>query len=709
MFPIRRAYVVSLSAVVVLTVGAIALVSQSTGRRSEAVITEAIDENKLVTLGGNTRSESSTATDLGAVADSLALDHMMLQLKRSPRQEKAAAEFVEELTDPKSPNFHKWLTAAQFGENFGVANADIETIKNWLASQGFTVNSVYPSGMVIDFSGSAGQVARAFHTSIHNLDVDGTPHIANTTDPQIPAALAPAITGIVSLHDFRPHPMKRAKYTFSASGSTYQAVVPADLATIYDLNPLFTAGITGKGQTITVLEDSDLYSSVDWTTFRSKFGLSTYTTATLTTTHPTGSGGNCQDPGTNSNDGEAIIDAEWASASAPGAAIVVATCNDTRTTFGGFIALQNLLNSTSPPGIVSISYGVCEAENGASSNASISALYQLAASEGTSVFVAAGDENAASCDAGGTTATHGIGVTAWGQTPYNVAVGGTDFGDTYANTVSQYWAARNSSTYGSALQYVPEIPWNDSCAGSLLASYYGYSSVYGSASFCDSATARTDGFLTVAGGSGGPSNCYSGTPSTYGVASGTCKGVPKPSWQTGVTGIANDGVRDIPDVSFFAADGVWGHYYIVCYSDTSNGGGSCTGAPDTWAGGGGTSFASPIMAGIQALVNQKQGAVQGNPNPVLYKLAAVMPTVFHTTTQGDIVVNCNGATNCYGSVGTVSYGRGGRLGGTTTSGALSVSNTTFTPAYPAGTAWNFATGLGSIDANALVTNWSSGK
>ena len=301
---------------------------------------------------------------------------------------------------------------------------------------------------------------------------------------------------------------------------------------------------------------------------------------------------------------------------------MVAACADTYTTFGGLIAMQNLINSAKPPAIVSLSYGECEAENGASSNAAFNALYQQAVAEGISIFVSAGDEGAASCDAGLRVATHGIGISAFASTPYNVAVGGTDFSDSYSGTNDTYWSKTNSAIYGSALSYIPETPWDDSCANSLLVNVFGYSTAAGTDGFCGSWTAERDDFLAVVAASGGPSGCATGSPYNYGVINGTCKGYAKPSWQTGVAGLPSDGVRDIPDVSLFAANGVWGHYYVYCWTDTANGGAPCLGAPSGWAGAGGTSFSSPILAGIQALVNQKQGGAQGNPNYVYYKLAA---------------------------------------------------------------------------------------
>jgi subtilase family serine protease len=715
MFRTRRLYAI-LSSLVLLLIGSfVTLRSQTAGRE---LIREKVDNTKLVTLAGNTRPEANAENDLGPVSDDRSIDHMLLQLKRSPQQERAVEQFVADLHDPRSPNFHKWLTAAEFGRNFGLVESDIHTITDWLQSQGFTVGSVYPSGMVIDFSGNAGQVRSAFHTSIHNLNVNGVHHIANFGDPRIPEALAPAVAGIVSMHDFRPRKMIRAKrnrirpqYSFVDDQVPYWAVVPDDLATIYDFNPLFANGITGMGQTIAVIEDTDLYSALDWTTFRNVLGLSEYTSGSLTTVQPAPASGvnNCADPLVNADDSEAILDAEWSTAAAPGAAIVVAACADTTVTSGLFVAVQNLVNATNPPGIISISYGECEAENGASSNAATDGLYQQAVAEGISVFAAAGDEGAASCDAGQESATHGIGVSALASTQYNVAVGGTDYSDTLNGTNSTYWSNFNSTGYGSAMSYIPEIPWNGSCASSLLAGYLGYSTTYGAGGLCGSSTAAEYGLLEVVGGSGGPSNCFTGVPSTFGVAGGSCQGYAKPAWQTGLSGIPNDGVRDIPDVSMFASDGIWGHYAVVCFTDPENGGTPCEGAPNNWSGFGGTSVASPVMAGIQALVNQNQGGLQGNPNAVYYALAASTPSAFHSVTQGDIDVNCTGAQNCYGFLGHLDYGRGGRIFATTYGGVLSVQDSSFMPAYSAGAIWSFANGIGSVDANNLVMNWPKGK
>ncbi len=678
------------------------------GGEGPAVITQRIDEGKLVRLQGSTSHHVDADNDRGALPDNLMLEHMLLQLRRSPSQESALQHYIDELHTEGSPNFHRWMTAQQFGESYGLSSQDLDTVTGWLKSHGFQINMVYPSGMVVDFSGTVRQVRQAFHTQMHYMNFKGERHIANANDPQVPAALAPAIVGVVSLNDVRPVALHKrhepkGNFTFDSLGATY-AMVPSDLATIYNLNPLFSAGYAGQGQTIVLIEDTNVYSAADWTKFRSTFGLSGYKSGSFTTVHPGPSSGpnNCSNPGVIApNDAEAILDAEWASAAAPGATLKLASCADTTTTFGGLIAMENLINSSSqPPAIMSISYGQCETENGASANAAYYTAYQQAVAEGVSVFVAAGDSGAAGCDNSVSAATHGIGANAFASTPYNVAVGGTDFSDTYSGSNNLYWNTTNNSTFGSALSYIPEIPWNDSCAGQLISNYEGYTTPYGPSGFCGS---DIGAFLqtTVAGG-GSPSGCATGNPSIAGVVSGSCAGWPKPAWQS-VLGNPNDGVRDTPDVSLFAADGLWSHYYVFCWSDTANGGAACSGSPSGWSGAGGTSFASPIMAGVQALINQKAGSRQGNPNPEYYHLAANEYSsngsscnssngsgigsgcIFNDITQGDMDVNCTGP-NCY-------------------QGVLSTSNQAYNPAYSTGVGWDFATGIGSINAANLVNSW----
>ena len=625
-------------------------------QRLPVLITQPIDESKLVTLRGNTRPEANAKNDRGPVPDDFPMPHMLLQLKRAPQLEKELEQYIETLTDKSSPNYHHWINAAEQGEKYGPAQEDLDTITGWLSSHGFEVGYVYPNRMVIDFSGTAGQIREAFHTDIHYLEVNGERHFANMSNPQIPKALIPAVVGVVSMNNFKPHPMlvPATDYTFSGCTSTASrptepgtcyALVPADFQMIYNLNPLYRLGITGGNstarQTITLVEDSNTYST-DVATYRSTF-LGGFSLGTFSTIHPSTSGQpTCSTPTSTTDDSEADLDAEIASAIAPGANITVASCADA-TTNGVLIAVQNLVNAASPPSIISMSYGECEALSGATTTAAFNTAFQTGAGAGVSIFASTGDYGAGGCAPGYTTsyAETGIGITGWGESVYNVSVGGTDFEDVYnakeaspTIPLSTYWNSTNTATYGSAKSYIPEIPWNDSCASVLIANYVrGSFNTYGASGtgMCNTSPYNgTAGYLSALAGAGGPSGCATGQgtdQADYGVVDTDCTGYAKPTWQSGIYGNPADGVRDVPDVSLFAGNGIWGHYAVICFSDTTNGGTSCSGAPSTWSGFGGTSVAAPTMASIQALVNQKWGTAwqgsprSGNPAPIYYSIA----------------------------------------------------------------------------------------
>jgi subtilase family serine protease len=699
------------------------------------LITRAVDESHVVTMSGNTRPEATAENDLGLVPDSTPALNLQMVLKRSPASQAAFEQYISDQQNPSSPLFHKWLSADQVGTMFGPAPEDVATVTAWLADKGFTVRGVTPAGTTLVFDGTAGLVRKAFHAPIHNLTVNGVAHTANMRDPEIPEALEPVVAGIVTLHNFMPRPMNKPRankvtqvHSNISGGNGFNLVGAADLAVIYNFNPMFKAGITGKGQKIVVVEDTDQWSLGDFSAFRKAFGLSrSYPFGTITEVHPTGTN-TCSDPGVNGDDGEGAIDMEWASAAAPNASIISASCGNTggaASGFGGYIALENMLNgpASGVPNVVSVSYGESEASNGAASNLFIYNLYSLAVSEGVSVFVSSGDEGAASSDANRTAATHGIAVSGWTSTPFNVSVGGTDFGAQFLGETATYFTSTNQANYQTARSYIPEIPWNDSCASQLLYLSAGFSSAVGPNGYCNSAAASTNQEITTASGSGGPSGCATGVATTRGVVSGTCAGYPKPTWQAGLFGNPSDGVRDIPDVSLMAANGVWGSYYAVCFSDTNTSrtqgdAGSCLGDPSTWAGFGGTSISSPIWAGIQALVNQNTGQNWGNPNPMIYALAkteygntgnaacnstlgngVAASCVFYDVTLGDMDVNCTMNTTTHTFIDC--FNAGG------TEGALSVSNTFLAPAYPTTVGWDYATGIGTANVTNFVNAFTT--
>jgi len=706
------------------------------------VITEPIDESRLVTLTGNTTAAVFEASnDRGPVADSLTFDHLLLTLKPAPETEARFERLIDEMHRQNSPEFHRWLTPQQVGERFGLAQQDRETIQRWLESHGFSINRVYQNGLVIDFAGTSAQIREAFHTEIHNLTLpNGEKHIANMRDPQIPAALAPAIEGVASLHDFYPkshairmghvtydratnqfRPHFKSRYTEKDQGQTYYAVAPYDFDTIYNVLPLWQQGFTGKGVTIAVIEDSNLAHTSDWYDFRSVFGLKGFKYGTFKQIYP-----GCKDPGQNGDEIEAALDVEWASASAPDANIVLSACGNAHGVSGLDLAILNLLD-LEPPDILSDSYGLCETISGQTEVALENREAQIATALGTTFFIAEGDVGADQCVPVESTPYSSLGINSGDNTAsaYAVDVGGTDFmaqylGDAYNIPISEYWSAKNNPvTKASALSYIPEIPWNDGCTSELFYSdpvYGGYTQSYGPSGFCNTKYGRQ--FDYADGGSGGPSTCFTGVPSIPGVVSGTCKGNPKPSWQTGVPGIPNDGLRDQPDLALFASDGFWGSFLVECMSDPKQDGSPCNALnAANLEGGGGTSFAAPAMAGIQALIDQKYGK-QGNANYVYYALAAnqfntqgakacnasqttgALPAascVFNDVTAGDMDVPCgqNSKGKSYDCFGD----------GTDIIGELSTSTSAGEPAYPATVGYDLGTGLGSVNATMLFNAW----
>ena len=670
-----------------------------------ARLTESIDETKLVTLSGNTHPLAVPKNDLGPAPDSMPLQHMYLQLQRSPEQQQALDKLLRQMQTSTSPMYHQWLTATELGKSYGPAQQDIDTVVTWLGLHGLQVNGVSKSGLTIDVSGTVTQLRDAFHTQMHTYNVKGQQHIANATDPQIPAALSPLVAGFNSLNSFHPKPLVRkpkGSFTYYCSSECPDGFAntqqyneaPADLAKIYNVTPLYQAKkpITGKGETVVVLEDTDV-SPADVKTFRKSFGLSAYA-GTFDQIHP---GPGCGDPGKNAAEGEAALDAEWAGAIAPEAHVQLASCADTETNFGPLIAAQNLLDQTIPPPIMSLSYIGCEAALGPGGNLYIDELWEQAAVEGVSVFVSAGDGGPAGCDDFDTAtyAIGGIAANGLGSTPFNTSTGGTDFLDTAEGQNATYWSTTNGPNGESAKSYIPEMPWNDSCASSVLYTYLGFPN---GIDLCN-----TGNFLDIAGGSGAPSFVYA-----------------KPYWQKGVYGNPADGVRDLPDLSLFAANGFWSHAILYCMSDAAEGGAPCdySNPLDTLHNSaGGTSFTAPQFASIQALINQKAGGAQGNAAPIYYDLGKsqygsasspnqagltacnavagneISPScLFHDVTVGNNDVPCYGTDDCYGSAG-LSYG------------VLSTSDKKLKVAYPAGSGWDFTSGLGSINVTNVVSSW----
>ncbi len=193
----------ALCAALALTPAAIA----QTADQTASFLSNPIDDTQRTTLPGNVQAPRlDSAADRGPTAAALPLEHLLLQLQRPPAQEAALTAYITSVDDASSPSYHKWLTAQQVGMNYGPSHADITEVVMWLASKGLTINMVYPTGMVIDFSGTAAQVDAAFHLGLHNLVVNGETRVAGTRTPSVPTALAGIVGGIVNPTDLAPLP-----------------------------------------------------------------------------------------------------------------------------------------------------------------------------------------------------------------------------------------------------------------------------------------------------------------------------------------------------------------------------------------------------------------------------------------------------------------------------------------------------------------------
>jgi hypothetical protein len=663
-----------------------------------ARIVAAVDEKQLVTLPGNIHPLARVEFDRGAVQDGQALHRMLLLLQRGADQEAALQVLLGDQQSKSSPNYRAWLTPQQFGQQFGPADADIQTVTAWLGSHGFTDIKLGSGRTVIEFSGNVGQVRGAFHTEIHQYAVRGGTHFANASDPQIPAALRPVIAGVVTLNNFpvpshahrlgafqksRTTGETKPLFTFacgSASGVCF-GVGPADFATIYNTAPLLSGSpkIDGTGQGIAIVGSSNI-NVQDVIDFRTMFGLpQNFSASNVILNGP--------DPGLQGDaETEADLDVEWSGAVAPGARIDFVTSQGTESTSGVHLSALYVVDQN-VDAVMSESFGSCEQNLGTSLNQFYSALWEQAAAQGITVILSAGDGGSAGCDDFNTamTATHGLAVSGYASTPYNVAVGGTDFDQ--IGKFAQYWNTTVTPTSPTPIppsvkSYIPEITWNDSCAAAGL-------------SGCPSSSE----LLNIVAGSGGVSTIY-----------------PKPSWQVG-KGVPNDNHRDVPDVSLFASDGFNGSFYIICQSDaTPNGSCNLSDFGYTFEGVGGTSASAPAFAGIMALVNQKQATGQiaaprqGNANYFLYPLAQqqnnanlacnsssapVTGCTFNDVTKGNDSVPCTGTSpNCSSKVANVN-------------GVLVTAAAPTVPAYTTTAGYDLATGLGSVNAQNLVNKWAS--
>ncbi len=607
----------------------------------------AIDESSRVVLPGNRHPLATAASDRGAAPSTLPMQRMLLVLKRDPAAQSALDRLVAAQHDRHSREFHSWLTPAQIGEKFGPATADIQTVAAWLQSHGFQIGRIARSGMVVEFSGTAGQVNEAFHAPIHIFAVNGRTHYANAADPQIPSALAPVVAGVSTLHNFEKHPaaivlgsasrignssLWQPDFTYNGASLPEHFLAPGDFAKIYATAGLYTAGTDGTGQSIAIVARSNLNLS-DVQIFRLAFGLPANDPQIIL---------DGPDPGNlfGDEESEADLDVEWSGAIAPNATINMVVSATTNSTDGVDLSAEYIVDNNLSP-VMSASFSECEADLGAAESAFFNNLWEQAAAQGITVVVASDDSGAAGCDDpdSGASASGGLAVNGLASTPFNIAAGGTEFNENGAD--SSYWSPTNGPNQSSVLQYIPEDVWNESClVGGTCSSTLLYAS------------------------GGGVSTLYS-----------------KPPWQAG-PGVPDDGQRDLPDVALASAAGHDG--YLLCQDGIclTDGSGQLINAEVV----GGTSAATPTFAAIMALVVQATQSRQGQANFVIYPLAAAQNPA-----------NCN-------STGGPGFPQSQCIFNDITQGNNSVPGQT---GYSAGPGYDLATGWGSVNAANLAANWSN--
>jgi subtilase family serine protease len=639
-----------------------------------------VDESRRVVLHGTVHPLAQPQNDRGAVPDSFPAERMIVMLQRSADREQALQKFLRDVHTPGSPSFHHWVTPSEFGAKFGASDADIATISNWLQSHGFRLGKLASSKLHLEFSGTAAQVREALQTEIHEYNVEGKTYYAIAREASVPEQIRPLVRGFAPLNTFpltsyihvagkgtltSPGHLVKPQFTQTGSTSNFYAVAPEDFATQYNLGPLYAAGTNGTGQIVGILGESNIDLG-PVTAYRQLFGLSGNNTQVVI---------DGEDPSDGAGPNiEGFLDVEVSGAVAPKATINFYIAGGTHFQSPLVLATMRALEDNQAS-VLSASFGECEAMLGTAGNQLWSGFWEQAAAQGQTVVVASGDTGPASCPlllTPGTTeivdlnpAVNGLASSSW-----NIAVGGTDFYySDYASgapSITSDWNQNNDASNGSLKAPLPEQPWDN-----LL----GFNAV----AVGDSIT------LPSPAGGGGASNCSVSTVTPPNPPTCT-SGYPKPAWQN-APGVPADGVRDLPDVSLFAANGQNYSAYAICDlpGDCSPSGS----VPPQVLLVGGTSASTPAMAGIMALVNQKYGR-QGQADFTIYALARQQPSVFHDislgtndTVCGQQTTTCNVPTSVPPFLGLFSYG-----------------------VYAAAPGYDMATGIGSFDANAFVTNWN---
>jgi len=555
----------------------------------------------------------STAKDLGPEVSSKQVKvYVWLQLHNAD----SLQELVEQQYDPSSANYHNWLTADQFKSTYAPRAEEIATVKEFLAAHNLSLTSVGNRNMYVTAQGSIADIQKAFNVQIHRFDVRGQVYRANTSDPVMEGPAGALVSRVGGLSDCRlqshvvrpidpatkkPYPpaplsiVPNGAYfspyclqgpeteNFSTDGSDPKAIYfgnaygapitnttpgtwapcgyqPSDIQTAYGLNDLYKSGLTGKNQTVVLI---DAYGSptiaTDAATYSSFYGLGTlnldiYPLGESCVATPGTTVGLCQGWAV-----ETSLDVESAHAVAPGANIALveaASDYDDDLSAAILYAVDNELGN-----VISNSYGEPESLEGLPSNDPFDATLMLAAAHGISVNFSSGDWGDFDAIVGYTDVSYPA------SSVYATGIGGTSL---FLNKNKTINFQTGWGTNATVIANPPDVN--------------GYSTPI----------VPPDAVGFIYGSGGGKSGVYS-----------------KPSFQRGLPGKA----RLVPDISY-VADPQTG-IEVLCT------GSSCFNSDPTSiyvSVVGGTSLSCPMFSALWAIANERSGRPLGQAARSIYDL-----------------------------------------------------------------------------------------
>jgi subtilase family serine protease len=371
----------------------------------------------------------------------------------SPRDPSALARYAAAVSEPGSSVYRRFLTVAQFRARFAPTNQQIAAVEASLRSHGLAPGSVTANGLLIPVSASAGRLASALGTSFAQVKLrSGRTAFANTRAPQFDASVASLIEGVIGLDTLsHPHALSLAlphvsgahsrlavAHATAATGgpqpcSAASSAAPGqdaytanEIAGAYNFNSLYGAGDEGAGIKVALFE-LEPNSTSDVAAYQSCYG----TSATVNYIKEDGGAGS------GSGQGEAALDIEDVIGLAPQATVDVYQAPNSNT---GLIDDYTAIVDNNTDKVVSTSWGECESSSGSSIISEEGTLFEQAATEGQTIFAAAGDDGSTDCG------TSSLAVDDPASQPYVTGVGGLHMSTTSYPPTESVWNDSTTAT-----------------------------------------------------------------------------------------------------------------------------------------------------------------------------------------------------------------------------------------------------------------------